>query len=69
MRVPVCVPISLLSNGSVNMLPLQQIHVTTKELMDASFFMRPVSYERREEILLSKYNSDEFITTTVNITL
>jgi hypothetical protein len=46
--VPVCVSLlSLLGNGSVNTFPRQRIHATIEELLDASFCMRSVSYERR----------------------
>jgi hypothetical protein len=46
--VSICVSFpSILGNGSVYTFPLQRIHVTIKDLLDASFSMPSVSYQRR----------------------
>jgi hypothetical protein len=46
--VSICISLlSLLCNSSVNTFPQQQIHATIGELLDASFSMWSVSYERR----------------------
>jgi hypothetical protein len=39
-------PLSLLGNGSLNTFPLQRIHTTVEEFLDASFCMRSVSFRR-----------------------
>jgi hypothetical protein len=41
------IPPSLLGNGSVNTFPRQRILATIEELLDASFSIRSVSYQRR----------------------
>jgi hypothetical protein len=46
-RVSVCVSLlSLLSNGSVNRFPLQRIDAAVEELLDASFSVWSVPYQR-----------------------
>jgi hypothetical protein len=39
--------VSLLGKGSVNSFPRQRIHAAAEELLDVSFPVRSVSYERR----------------------
>jgi hypothetical protein len=47
---PVCLlcvlPLSLPGNGSVNTFPRQRIHAPIEKLLDASFSVRSVSYQR-----------------------
>jgi hypothetical protein len=43
----VWIPPSLLRNGCVNTFPRKRIHVTTDELLDASFSVLSFSYRRR----------------------
>jgi hypothetical protein len=42
-----CIPPSLLGNGSIDTFPWQQIHATIEEFLEASFSIRSVSYQRR----------------------
>jgi hypothetical protein len=42
-----CIPPFGASIGSVDTFPRQRIHTTIEELLDASFSMRSVSYQRR----------------------
>jgi hypothetical protein len=44
--VSVCVSRTLLGNDSINTLPRQWIHAATEGPLNASPFMRPVSYQR-----------------------
>jgi hypothetical protein len=46
---------SVLGNGSVNMLPHQRIYSTIEELLDASFSMIPVLYQKSPWICASPY--------------
>jgi hypothetical protein len=39
--------LSVLGNGSINTFPRQRIHGTIEELLDSSFSMRSMSYQRR----------------------
>jgi hypothetical protein len=47
LRVCICIRLSLLGNGSVNALPRQRMQATVEELLDASFFIWSVLYQRR----------------------
>jgi hypothetical protein len=38
---------SVIANGSANTFPRQRIHATVEELLDASFSMRFMPYQRR----------------------
>jgi hypothetical protein len=42
-----CIPLSLLGNGSVKTLPRQRRHAMTEELLEASFSLRSMSYQRK----------------------
>jgi hypothetical protein len=55
-----CIPLSLLGNGSVKTLPRQRRHAMREELLEASFSMRSMLYQRKvavqifPELLVSK---------------
>jgi hypothetical protein len=42
-----CIPLIVSSNGSVNTFPRQRIRAAIEELLDTSFSLRSVSYQRR----------------------
>jgi hypothetical protein len=45
--VCICIRLMLIGNGSVNSLPRQRLHAATEEMLDASFSIWSVLYQRR----------------------